>query len=241
MRKLVFCALVATAASQAAGCIIVSDDAADGVITATLGISSAGGGAVTTRQGDGVRLNAMSLDGGPNFSDIFDPAPGVIQTGLLVGGDYDVWADYINDFEPGRLVVMEETNHVRVTVDGDIGASIDMVLSNGRIGLNWSISDPGGPVSSCSDVIGEDGVSVVTTLAGSQMFVDDVFDCEAGFNNPNPVLTDAVPIGNLTVAVSIINAQGASIGDAAPEPAVLQEGNEYLVGADALLVDIQVP
>src|SRR5262245_6517536 len=100
MRKLVFCALVATAASQAAGCIIVSDDAADGVITSTLSISSAGGGAVVTRAGDGVRLNARSLDGGTNFMDIFDPAPGVIQTGVLAGGDYELWADYINDFDP---------------------------------------------------------------------------------------------------------------------------------------------
>jgi hypothetical protein len=234
MRKLVFCALVATAASQAAGCIIVSDDAADGVITATLDISSAGGGAVTTRQGDGVRLNAMSLDGGTNFSDIFNPAPGVIQTGLLAGGDYDVWADYINDF--AELVVMEETNHVRLTVDGDVGASINMVLSNGRIGLNWSINGN----ETCADHPNEDGVSVVTTLLSDQSFTDDVFDCEAGNESPNPVLTDAVPIGNLSVTVQMIDGSGGAIGDAAPESVQLREGNEY-IDNPPLTVDIIVP
>ncbi|MBA3540260.1 MAG: hypothetical protein H0T79_11590, partial [Deltaproteobacteria bacterium] len=62
----------------------------------------------------------------------------------------------------------------------------------------------------CADVVGENGVSILSTLVGTQDAFDDTFDCEDGAN-----VTGGIFAGNYEVSVSILNAQGQAT-DTAP-------------------------
>jgi hypothetical protein len=242
MKKLVYAAVVASAFAASA-CVVEEDP----VIYATVTLSSAGGGPITFQPGDGIRINARLAGTSSGFSDVFNPGDTRVFTDPLTTGPglYVFWVDYINDRgsdNPADWVVVDATDESREEqVDGDVELVADLVLHNGFLMTNWSLSDAGGaPIASCADIPGQDGVSVLSTLAGTSQATDDIYNCEDGFNNPNPVVTAPIEIGDYTVSVSIIDTAGAALGEAPPESPRLQDGNDYQTLNAAGIVDIQL-
>lgn len=236
MKNLVLTSLFVATASQAAGCIIFTDDGGSpGTVTADVTVSSAGGGALTTRQGDGVRL---SIQGGGLVQEIFNPASGVYTTTeVFEPGTYTFTVDYINDFS-GTALVVDSTNQVSIEVDGDVAFDVNLAVGNGFFGFNWSVETAGGaPVTSCAAIPGENGVSILSTLAGTADAIEDLFNCEDGLENPNSVATDPLPIGAYVVSASILDAQGAALGVAAAENLTIPQGNDYVEAIVAIVLN----
>lgn len=235
MKKLVLAAIVAAGASQAAGCIITSDDTSDPVITANITLHN-GGPASTIQcvEGDGIRVNARLTGTSSGFSDVYNCDVVALQTPPLTTGfgAYDVWVDYINDRgfpnDPTQWVVVDATDYASVDVQGDLSVDADLTLNHGFFAANWSLTDAGGnPITSCAAIPTQDGVSIISMVAGGTQAADDVFNCEDGFNNPNPVYTDPLILDDYVIATSIINTQGAAIGEAPDQTGSIINGNDY--------------
>ena len=237
MKNLVLSTLFVATASQAAGCIIFTDDGGSpGQVTANVTVSSAGGGAITTRQGDGVRLN---IQGGGLVQEIFSPASGLYTTDqVFEAGTYTFSVDYINDFDPANPVVVDSTGPVTIEVDGNVSFDVNLPLDQGFFGFNWSVEELNGtPVTSCAAIPGENGVSILSTLAGTSDAIEDLFNCEDGLENPNPVSTDPMPIGAYVVSASILDSQGAALGVAAAENLTIPQGNDYVEAIVAIVLN----
>jgi len=240
MKKLVFAALLAAGASQAVGCVVTE---ADPVITADIQIHNGGPAAtIDCIAGDGVRVNARLTGTSSGFSDVFNCDVVALQTPPLTSGFglYDVWVDYINDRgfpnDPSQWVVVDTTDYQTVDVQGDLHVIADLTLNNGFFSANWSITTQGGsPVTMCAP---NSDVSILATIAGTSQATEDLFNCEDGFNNPNPVFTDPLALDDYVLSVDLLDSGGNPITVAASTAnATITNGNEYV----DLLIDLIVP
>lgn len=226
MKNLVLSALLVATASQAAGCIIFTDDPNPGTLTANLIVSSAGGGMLTTRPGDGVRLRMTG--NGLDYTGIFNARSGSVTTpDVFNGGTYTFWAEYINDFG-GVTTVVDQTNSTSLTIDGDRAVDVNMAVGNGFFTYNWALeNEQGNAITQCSQVVGENGVSMRATLAGTATGGEDLFDCETGFNSQAGVTSDPLAIGDYVVVGRILNANNQPLGTSQAVNASIRDGNEY--------------
>jgi hypothetical protein len=240
MKKLVLTAVLAAGLSQAAGCIITSDDTGDDVgrdpvITADINLSNAGPNPLLCwndpgdpKGRDGIRVNARLAGTQSGFSDVYECTVVALQTPPLTSGPgtYDVWVDYFNDrgsTDPNDWVVVDFTDPVRVTVDAgqDIHAIVDLAIGNGFFNPIWTL--PAGVTQADCDV---SDVHIVSTISGTATAFDDIFDCTAGFNDPNGTYTSPLPLEDYTIAASLEDAT-TTLGTATGNGTIL-DGNEYV-------------
>lgn len=254
MKKLVLTAVMAAGISQAAGCIITSDDTNDRnpVITANINLSNQGPGPLVCvndssdpRGQDGLRVNArVHGTQGEGVSDVYNCTVVALQTPPLPDGPevYDIWVDYITDRgfpqDPSQWVVVDTTDYVTVDVtDGnDIAVDADLAIGNGFFNPIWSITDSGGtPVTSCPP---GSGVSITSTISGTSTAYDDEFNCEDGFSNPNGTYTDPLPLDDYTIAADLNDANGDPIDTGASTGnGTILDGNSYV----EMNIDLIVP
>lgn len=232
MKKLVLVAFVAAVASQAAGCIISSDDTGDDTgnyprITATIEIFNGGPAPqIECVEGDGLRVNARLTGTSAGTSDVYDcDVVALITPPLEQGpGVYDVWVDYINDrgfADPADWVVVETTDFVTAVIDADdLDVEAELTINHGFFQAHWTIDG----TETCE--AGE-SVSILATVAGGSEATDDIFDCtdgiEGGVGFTEPLLLDSY-----TIDASLLDANDTVIASPPAVTGDIIDGNEYV-------------
>ncbi len=242
MKRLILSALVLGAASQAAGCIIVSDDDPVGDARVSWNLVSADQDGNTIPAGcpagaDSAIVYSLPEGAPPGdaYVDKFDCAAGSGVADLLPPKRYQVWVR-LTSFDEAILYA-ESGSLLADVADGAVTpVGFDVYVDHAFYTVDWTLSPTAGGQVSCSQVVGEDGVSILATHTGGS-FIDTVVDCESGEAGTAVAITDPLPssVGpggsQYTVAISLLNAQQQSIGDAPPIAAspdrALNYGNEY--------------
>lgn len=167
------------------------------------------------------------------YIDKFDCAELVGTAGSLPPGRYLSWVR-LTSFD--ESVLYAESGSLVVDVVGGAVTPVthDIYVDHAFYTVDWTLTPTGGGPVACANVAGEDGVSMLTTHSGGA-FIDTVVDCESG-ESPSVAITDPLPSSlageQYTMAISLLNVQGQSIGDADPiaaSPArALNYGNKYV-------------
>lgn len=228
MKKLVISALL-LGALQATGCIFVSDDTGDDVPggTATINASwvvldddvenaACPPGATTAA------LNSHLSGRTDPYVDLFDCEDLAGSATELPLGSYTVWIDF-TDTSGSTLFAQSEAVSINLDSDGEVATAAFRVDGyNGFLDISWVIAG-----SSCAGVADEDGVSVLSTLAGTTQGVDDIFLCTDG-ESPAIATTGALTIGSYVVAVALLNTNQQAIGEAPDITTRIDYGNEFV-------------
>lgn len=246
MKRLILSALVLGAATQAAGCIIVSDDdpVGDAQVTWDLLSADANGNPVAAGcpQGATTATVYSLLDGaspGDAYVDKFDCTALAGTAADLPTGRYQIWVRLTDTSE--SLLFAESGSLLADIGDGLVTpVNHDIYVDHAFFTMSWQLLTPGGGRAACGQVAGEDGVSIIASYGGGA-FIDTIVDCESG-DDPAVAITDPLPIGNdYTLALSLLNAQQQSIGDSATIPPnpdrALDYGNKF---ADLGVIDINL-
>jgi hypothetical protein len=234
MKKLVLVAFVAAVASQAAGCIISSDDTGDDTsgdyprITATIEIFNGGPAPqIECVEGDGLRVNARLTGTQAGTSDVYDcDVVALITPPLEQGpGVYDVWVDYINDRgfvnDPSQWVVVETTDFVTAVIDADdLDVEAELTIEHGFFQAHWTIDG----TETCE--AGE-SVSILTTVAGGSEASDDIFDCTDGVGG-GVAFTDPLLLDDYTIDAALLDANDTVIASPPAVSGDILNGNEYV-------------
>lgn len=197
----------------------------DGAITATVSLSSFGGGAVGACQGgDAIRM--IYTDTADNTTiELYDCTDTTITSAVLAGGDYTVLLDYVNDAgtpDPSDDLVVGTTTALPIYVDGGAAISADIELDKGFLAASWALEDQGGNPLMCSDVFGENGVSILGTLIGTGTGYESIYNCEDGNG-----FSEALPLGDYVVLLDVLDGSDLSLGTSGELPASIPEGNDY--------------
>lgn len=226
MKKLVFTALITGALSQAAGCIIVSDDDDNGnggVDTAQFGVawSLEGGcpaGATT------IQVVMDDRSGAAPYEDLYDcVADGAGDTAPRPLGTYDVWINVTDD----AGAAFASSFAVEVTLDSP-GTVVEVPefafpTDGGFMTLTWDVLDDATDEQlECADV-GAEGVALTATFVDSTDFVDFEWDCTL-FEG----ITDKMALDTYTVVVSVVDGDGLSLGDSMAREESITYGNEHV-------------
>jgi hypothetical protein len=251
MKRLILSALVLGAASQAAGCIIVSDDDPVGDARVSWNLVSADANGNTIAAGCPVGADSAIVyslpEGAPAadaYIDKFNCADGAGTADLLPPGRYQTWVRLTSFDEV--ILHAESGSRLADVADGLVTpVAFDIYVDHAFYLVDWTLSPTAGGQVACRDVVGEDGVSIVATHTGGS-FIDTIVDCESGeggaIATTDPIPSSIGPGGSqYTVAIALLNAQQQSIGDAptiaASPDRALNYGNEY---QDLGTVDIVV-
>jgi hypothetical protein len=233
MKNLVLSALLFAGLTQAAGCIITSDDTTgDGTgdvsVVWTLSSSDAAGNVIPSACPSGADTIQILAQRGSDtpFTDKFrcDQSGGV-ATNLPVG-QYFVW---IQITDTNGVTKFAESGAQVVNVLDGVQTPINIQIFTDRafFQAGWHLTR-GGPTTCAA--VNADKVSVLATVTGgSNGFDDDKSFCVDGEAGKSILTTTPVPIGTTyTVVVAALDTTGASIGDSAPitnQP--LDYGNKY--------------
>jgi len=225
MKKLVIPALL-LAALQATGCIFVSDDDGD---TATINVSwelFSGSAAVECPVGaTTIAVNAQ-LGSGTPYVDLFDcSGAGSGFADDLPLGTYQVWVD-VTDSTGSALYAQSEAAEITLDSPGEFAqAAFDIDVDNGFWDVSWNIIGVNG--NGCA-AVNQNGVGVLSTLAGTTTGRDDKFNCVDG-EDPNFVTTPPIPIGDYTVILSLLEpGTDASLGDSLAITPSIDYGNQFV-------------
>ncbi len=238
MKRLILTALSIGAASQAAGCIIVSDDndTGDAQVSWTLLSADVNGNPIAANCPAGATSAIIYslLEGAPAgdaYVDKYACAAGGGSAADLPEGRYLVWVRLTDSSE--ATLFAESGSLITDIVAGavtPVGHSIFVDHAFYQVG--WTLT-AGGVNASCSQITTEDGVSMLATNSGGG-FVDTIVDCEEG-EAGRQTITDPLPSSlagsAYTMAISLINVSNQPIGDAptiaANPDRALNYGNEY--------------
>lgn len=230
MKNLVFATLIAAAASQAAGCIIFSDDdnpSGLGDIHVTWSLKSTNptlpnnpdvvnapcpAGATTAT------LFALPAGAPPSsaFQDKYDCIDGTGTIADLEPGTYTVWVQ-LQDTSGATKFAESFSQDVQVLSNNVTSAPTEIFVDRGFFFVGWNLSNR---FQSCAQATGNDGVSIVATDGGGAMAgFDTVVDCIEG--EGRKTISQPLPLrmwkpgtnGQYTVVASLLNAQQQSIGD----------------------------
>lgn len=240
MKKLILSTLLIGAASQAAGCIIVTEDdnTGDADVSWTLLSADQNGNPIPA----GCPAGATSAiiyalpDGaapGDAYIDKYDCAALGGTAADLPEGRYLVWVRLTDSSE--NTLYAESGSLVTDIVQGAI-TPVDqsIFVDHAFYQLSWTLAPGGSGSANCSQISGENGVSVASTGPGGGL-IDDVIDCEEGLA-PASTITSPWPSSlsgqQYTISVALLNQQNQSIGTAPPIAAspdrALNYGNEYV-------------
>jgi len=226
MKKLVIPALL-LGALQATGCIFVSDD--DTEDTATINVSwtlvSDGAPAGCPAGANTAAVNAQRDGQGSPYVDLFDCSDLSGFADDLPLGTYTVWID----FTDGGSSLYAQSQAAEITLDTpgeQASASFEVDVDNGFFDVSWEIHSAGGGTGCAS--VAQNGVGVLSTLAGTVEGVDDKFTCAAG-ESPAIATTPALPIGDYTVVLSLLEpGTDASMGDSDAISTSIDYGNQFV-------------
>jgi hypothetical protein len=225
MKNLVLSTLIAAVASQAAGCIIFSDD--DGTTTDTLGdirlswnLKSTNVDAADHSNPDTVgacpagadTITLFALRAGDNPADAFQDkylctdGAGVLAD--LEPGNYTVWLQ-LNNHEGTVRFAESFSQDVTVFAGNVTSTPVDLYVDRGFVSVGWTLT---GRITSCATANG--GVSILATNSGGAQAFDTVVDCEEGLGRET--ITQPIPsvgadpryTGTYTVALSLLAPQG---------------------------------
>jgi len=239
MKNLILSALVIGAASQAAGCIIVSDDDNTGDAQVTWDLLSAdqNGNPIAAGCPSGATSAVIYAlpDGAPAgdaYIDKYDCAAGGGLAADLPEGRYLVWVR-LTDTSESTLFAESGSLVTDILTGSTTPVNHDIFVDHAFYQVGWTLTAQAGGGLNCSQVVGEDGVSMAASFGGGGL-IDTVVDCEAGLA-PLTTITDPLPSSlsgaQYTMAISLLNAAQQSIGDAptiaASPDRALDYGNEY--------------
>lgn len=239
MKNLVLSALLIAAVSQAAGCIIVGGDDDTGAVNTswTLTSADANGNAIAAVCPVGatsaiIYSLAVGAPVGDAYIDKYLCGDGGGQAADLPAGDYYVWVRLTDTSETIRYAE-SGSQIVHVSAGGAASAPFSIMVDHAYYLVGWALVPPGGGSLACSQVVGENGVSITATDGGGAL-LDTVVDCEVGegglqtYSRPLP---SSLSGAQYTIAISLLDANDNSIGDAPTIPASaansLDYGNEY--------------
>lgn len=241
MKNLILSALVIGAASQAAGCIIVTDDEPTGSadVSWTLLSADANGAPIAAGCPAGATSAIVyALPEGAPAGDAFidkyfcNDLGGVASD--LPAGRYLVW---VRLTDSGEATTYAESGSLITDIVDGATTPVDhsIYVDHGFYSLSWTLDPPGAPSNfNCSQVSGERGVSIVATTGGGGP-LDEIADCEAGLS---PAVHTMLPLpSNLagqqyTMAITLLDQGNNVIGTAPTIPAspdrALNYGNEFV-------------
>jgi hypothetical protein len=232
MKNLVLSALVFAGLTQAAGCIIVSDDTSgDGTgdvdVAWSLLSSDANGNVIPSAcppGADTIQISAQRGNDIPFTDKYLCSAPGGLSD-RLPAGQYAVWIT-ITDTN-GTTKFAESGAYIVDVVDGAVTpVDIDIFTDRAFFQASWQLT---GAASTCAQA-GAANMSILATMTGgANGFDDDSQRCIDGEAGKTVLTQTPVPIGTTyTVVVAALDAAGLSIGDSAPlTNRVLDYGNKY--------------
>ena len=217
MKNLVLGSLIAALASQAAGCIIETND--DTYLTASWNIKHLANNTViscppgyNTAALYNQPVNSDGTTVGSPTIDLFDCAANIGTSGPLAPGLYLSWVEIAND--NNTSVYAKSLSTPIDTSPGDQAASFSIYEDGGYFQLTWNLigASSNSPLN-CAAAGAAGGVEVTATLSGTSSAASDQFDCENQYG-----VTDAYITGNYTVSVAALNASDQSIGTAPTIP-----------------------
>lgn len=214
MKKLVLAALFIGGLSQAAGCIITTEEDDTGHFDLTWSLVPDCGIASTA--------SVHSLhSNGQEFIDVYDCIDGGGLTAPLPFGNYTVWVDFLD--ASNNTIAQSFSQTATIDLGGEhVALSFTSIpRDQGFFAATWTINDGTNDLA-CADV-GAGGVSILSTLVGSGgTGFDDIFDCSAGTGT-----TAGLDIGDYVVVVSLLETgTDANLGSSMPRNASLLWGNQ---------------
>lgn len=218
MKRLFFASLLCGTLAQAGtGCVVVTeeDPVVDGVFDVQWFLTEGPTNEPTAACGDGVTAEIVAKDtfSGEEYSAVYDCQDFRGQTGLLPGGEYDVWVNIFNGpdiFNDDLIAQSVAPQRAVIDIDGS-AVPLDFEFPAGAyISLTWDIDDGQGPGAQCED-LNADGVSVLATLVGPNTAIDDVYNC-----SDYAATTPQVLVGEYFVTVNLLSGQ-ESLNEATTE------------------------
>ncbi len=242
MKNLVYSTLLAAVATQAAGCIIVSDDDGGGLgsIHASWALKSTD---LASQDNHDVTLTAcpagattatvFSLPAGAApasaFQDKFDCIDGAGHVTDLEPGSYTVWVQ-LTDTSGATKFAESGSQSIIVTDGGTATAPYDIYVDRAFALVGWNLT---GRYTSCDAVAGS-GVSILATDGGGAMRgFDTVVNCSEGAGRQTitqPLPIKGIPgfLGTYTLALSLLDANDGRISETTTVAnKTLDYGNEY--------------
>lgn len=221
MKKLVFGALIALVVSQAAGCIISSDDTSnDAFINVNWSLKSVASGATQACPAgyDTTALYSQPVDAAGNnigavVIDLFNCDAGAGQSAPLIPGLYDSHIA-ITDHNNTSQYATSVTATVDITsVDKSFNAQI--LTDGGYFQMAWNLTRASnGAALLCADVPGISGVEAIATEVGTPTnSASDIYPCEDHVG-----ISAGFLAATYTISVDALNGQMQAIGTAAAIP-----------------------
>ena len=216
MKNFVIGSLIALAATQAAGCVITSDNTTDAYITANWTIKSlATNTAATCPPGfDTAALYSQPVDSAGNnvgspIIDLFNCSDKRGVSAPLSPGLYLSWIEIANNNNTS-VYAQSTSAYVDVTTS-DKTFSAEILTDGGYFQLAWNLVGASSNAKlSCAQAGAAGGVeSLATDVANANNAASDQFNCEDGSG-----ITSGFLAGTYTVSVAALNAQDQAIGTA---------------------------
>jgi len=214
--------------------IDASEEPGPGRINATWTLVNAGNSATCPAGATTAAINVQRV-GGTRYTDIFSCSDLMGHVEDLPVGSYHVWIELTND-AGNVLYAQSETADLEITSAQTVPASFTVDVANGFFRVSWQIVAANGG-HGCA-AVPNDGVGVLTTLAGTSQGQEDLFDCVDG-EAPNLVTTGARALGDHVIAMSLLDAAGASVGNAPPQTATITWGNQFVTVPTATITEGQ--
>jgi hypothetical protein len=229
MKNLVLGSLIALTATQAAGCIITTNDPDDARVSATWTLRSLSTGTTATCPPGfntaalyNQEVTSAGTPIGSPIIDLFDCAAGAGTSAPLPPALFLTWVEITNDNNT-QLYAQSTSAYVDVTVS-DKTFSTQILTDGGYFQLAWNLYGASSNQDlTCAQAGAAGGVEAVATeVSNSANSAADQFDCE-DFRG----ITAGYLAGNYTVSVAALNAADQSIGTApAITNAVIQSPNK---------------
>ncbi len=225
MKKLVLGSLVLATVSQAAGCIITTDDGGDyATISAEWSLKNQAGQTLTCPPGiTTAAVYAQPVDpvtyqpiGSVPNPDKFDCAAGSGFTAPLQPAIYEVWVELVNDNNTMKYAVSTSRNEASPTErfpdgyfldlrDVDLPFKTTIYDDAGYFQFDWDLRNASNQPITC-DQVAKVGF-LWTSVTNGNYSADERFFC-----NENYGLTDKILQGAYTIEVSAINTAGQGLG-----------------------------
>jgi len=226
MKRLVLGTLIALAATQAAGCVFVSDDTSDNAhVSATWDIKNlATNQSITCPPGyDTAALFNQVVDAAGNpqgacsrssdnnestcFVDLFDCAAHAGTSFALPPTRYKTWVE-ITDGSVSQVWASGVPAYLDVR-DVDLTYSAQLLEDGGYFYVAWDLRAASNNAALTCGQASADGVELIGTVTGGTESKSDIWDCVDGAD-----YTAGYRAGSYTVSVDALNASDQAIGTA---------------------------
>lgn len=154
-------------------------------------------------------VNAAGQPTGAPIVDLYNCADGE-GSAALPPGRYRVTLDVAS--HDGLMTYASSTSAVVDLTTNDSTVSFSILTDGGYFALAWVLEGAtSGQALQCSDVPGQDGVSLESTVASTTQLFSDLWNCEDGSGT-----TGGLPAGTYTLSSSLFNASQEALGVSAP-------------------------